>query len=729
MNSIEHVLSGLQRLNKTVKQTGDSQWQAQCPAHDDEHPSLTITEASDGTVLLKCHANAGCSTNDVCKALGLELKDLFPNKVGREKGVGRNIAATHNYEDEDGRLSYQVVRVEPKSFFVRRPNAKDGWIKNLTGVKRVPYNLPEVLAATKDDWVFFVEGEKDADRLMDYNLISSTSVFGAGNWRPEYARYFKNKQVAIIPDNDVAGQNHSYAVAAALDSVCNRVCVIDLPDLPPKGDVSNWMDNGGSKELLLDLANKAEPFERVDGRSDSPQKFNHTDVGNAERFVAKCGHELKYSWDWEKWLYYDGRRWNLAEGESMILPKAIETIRSIIDECIDASNGEREALLRWSSASEKKSRLYAMTDIARYLAPIKSFSSEFNKNLFLLNCLNGTIDLKTGELHPHNPDNMITKLCPVEYDPDANLDIWYEFLDTATKGDKEVQKFLQKSVGYTSTGDVSEEKLFFVHGATASGKSTFLETVKAMLGDYSKTADFDTFLQRKSSGSPRNDIAALVGARFVVSIEADEGKKWAEGLMKSVTGGDTITARFLHKEFFEFIPQFKLWFAANHAPYIRDDDGAAWRRILRVPFDHTIPKEQRDPSIKKKLKDPENGGRTILKWAVEGCLLWLKEGLQVPKAIEDATEEYRRDMDPLMEFLELECIFRKDAEVGVTELRKAYDKYAEENGIRYPLGSKRFNERIRTEGCEYKTVKRGGKCLRVWIGIELTPYCYEDDSE
>ena len=281
--------------------------------------------------------------------------------------------------------------------------------------------------------------------------------------------------------------------------------------------------------------------------------------------------------------------------------------------------------------------------------------------------------MKTRELIPHDPEHMITKILPVTYDPEANRPLWQKFIDEVTGGNDDIKKFLQVAIGYSLTGDIGEEKLFFVHGPAATGKSTFLEAIKSVMGEYSRTADFEAFLKRSNTGGPRNDIARLAGSRFVTSIEVDEGKKLAEGLVKMITGGDTISARFLYKESFEFTPQLKLFLAANHAPQVDSEDEAMWRRIVRIPFDEVIPVEKRDPALKKMLKDIVYMGPTILNWAIEGCIIWQKEGLMVPDVLKEATSKYREDMDPISEFLEERCIFGDDKKVSVRRMRNAYE--------------------------------------------------------
>jgi len=213
------------------------------------------------------------------------------------------------------------------------------------------------------------------------------------------------------------------------------------------------------------------------------------------------------------------------------------------------------------------------------------------------------------------------------------------FVTFVSAGDGELADFLQRYFGYCLTGSVAEEKLAFVHGRGGTGKSTFMEALKAVFGEYAVTADFETFLARKATGGPRPDIARLAGARLVTSIEVDDGKRLAEGLVKQLTGGDTVTARELYAKEFEFVPQFKLVLVANHAPTVHSDDEAMWRRILRVPFDNAIPEAGQDRSVKLILRDPAVSGPAILAWLVEGCLQWQREGLRVPTVVTDATTD------------------------------------------------------------------------------------------
>lgn len=444
---------------------------------------------------------------------------------------------------------------------------------------------------------------------------------------------------------------------------------------------------------------------------------NTTDLGNARRFSERHGPETRYCPKLKRWFVWDRRRWKEDDG-SAIERRAKETVRSIYQEAsAESDDNKRKELVAWARESEAAHHIKNMIFLARSESAIALESENLNSDPWLLNCLNGTVDLRTGALREHRREDLITKLAPVEYDANARHPMWDSLIDWITSGQKEFADFLRRALGYSLTADVSEEKLFFIHGPGASAKSTFMEGFKATLGDYAKTADFEAFLKRNNVGSPRNDIARLAGARFVVSIEVDEGKQLAEGLVKMVTGGDTVTARLLYKEAFEFVPSFKLWLAANHAPKVRDDDDAMWRRILRIPMDRVVPKEQRDPKVKATLKDPKLAGPAILAWAVQGCLEWQRDGLGVPPLIEAATQEYRNEMDQLREFIGDCCTVASDAWVGTTALWQAYENWAKENAEGSPLTRHGFVDRLEKRG--FKRDRVGKNRDRVWLGITL----------
>lgn len=324
--------------------------------------------------------------------------------------------------------------------------------------------------------------------------------------------------------------------------------------------------------------------------------------------------------------------------------------------------------------------------------------------------VNGTVDLRTGELRPHRREDLITRLAPVEYDPDAEAPLWEAFLRRIMDGNEDLIRFLQRAVGYSLTGDTSEQCFFLLYGTGANGKSTFLEAIRAMLGDYAQQADFGTFLVQNRDG-PRNDVARLVGARFVSAVEVESGRRLSETLVKQLTGNDRVVARFLYREHFEFVPTFKLWLAANHKPVIRGADHAIWRRIKLIPFQVTIPPEDRDRQLAARLRAELPG---VLAWAVRGCLEWQQYGLGEPPEVTEATNEYRAEMDPLGPFFGERCVLHPNARAYAGELYAGYAAWCEQAGER-PMSQREFGLRLQERGFERRIVR--GRV--VWVGLGL----------
>ncbi len=442
--------------------------------------------------------------------------------------------------------------------------------------------------------------------------------------------------------------------------------------------------------------------------------FPFTDSGNAERFEAVHGGDFRHCGAHGKWFFWDGSRWAIDDaGRASHAAKAVA--RRLYNEASTLDDDTpRRAAAGWARQSESASRRAAMLTLAQGEGRIPIKPDEFDANPWLLNVRNGVIDLRTGELLPHRREYLMTRQCPVDYDPAAKSEEWAEFLRVTTDGDGEFSEFLMRTAGYAFTGSTREEKLFMVLGPTGSGKSTWLEALKTAAGDYSRTADFETFTLRRDAGI-RNDIAALAGRRLVLAIETEEGRRLAEGLVKSLTGRDTISARFLYGEYFEFRPQFKLILAANDPPKVRHQDEAIWRRIVRLPFEHTVPAARRDPGLKERLTTVPANLMAILAWIVEGCLRWQESGLIEPERVRTATMAYREDQDPLLEFIEECCELGPDYRISTRSLRGAYERFCEAEGYEHPLGPKRFADALKMTRCEAERTPEE----RLWRGIRL----------
>ena len=714
MNSpLELVLAKLE----AVKKNGRG-FTAKCPAHRDERASLSVGPGDDGRVLLKCFA--GCGAEAVCKAVGLGLQDLFPRRNGDKSK--RQITATYDYKDQDGKLLYQAVRFTPKGFLQRRPDGRGGWVWKVGDVKRALYRLPKLIQADPSAPVFIPEGERDVEKLRSLDLVATCNAGGAGKWRSEYSDTLKGRRVVVLPDNDDPGRKHAEAVARSLSGIAAEVTIVELPDLPDKGDVSDWLDAGGTAEELLRLAEDAEPYTPtepdivVSPARECPHGFRFTDLGNAERLVARHGKDLRFDVDRGRWLIWDGRRWTVDETRE-VERRAKESVRAMYDEAAATTDEHaRRQLVSWALGSESNRRLRAMIERAIAEPGVTVTQAQLDSDKWALNCENGTIDLRAGKLTPHDRASMITKLAPAIYDHEARHEVWDKFLEDATSRDGEFVSFLQRAVGYSVTGSTAEETLLFVHGPSATGKTTFIEAIKACFGSYVVTANFESFVEQRNAGGARNDIARLNGARIVTSVEVSAGRRLAEGLVKMLTGGDRVTCRYLYREEFEFEPQFTLWLAANDAPRVRNDDEALWRRIRRVPFTRVIPQADRDPAVKATLKEDPAARSAILRWVIDGCLAYQAEGLGSCEAVRSSTRQYRVENDELQQFIEQYCVVGPDCRSSSHDLREHYEQFAKEVGIRRLLSAKAFGQRLRRRGFEPSRAS-GGE--RYWDGVRV----------
>ena len=396
---------------------------------------------------------------------------------------------------------------------------------------------------------------------------------------------------------------------------------------------------------------------------------------------------------------------------------AKDTVRNIYSEAAQLPEGNaRTTLVKHALQSEAAKRIKWLVELAQSEPGIPLSIEKLDANPWLLSCLNGGINLRSGKLLPHDRDSLCTKQVPVEFDPEAKCPTWKAFLNRIMGGNNHLIRFLQRAVGYSLTGITTEQVLFILYGTGANGKSTLVETVRSLLGNYGQQSEFETFLVRKNGGGPRNDIARLKGARFVSAAEGEPGCRLSESVVKQVTGGDKITARFLYQEHFEFTPEFKLFLVSNHKPRIVGTNEAIWRRIRLVPFTVTIPRSERDPQLLDKLRRELPG---ILAWAVRGCLKWQEKGLGEPSEVADATSEYRLEEDFLAAFLADKCIADTKGVAYAGMLYEVYGSWCKEKGEE-PCHAKMFGGELRSRG--YVSDKKRGK--RCWLRIRIRT---EDD--
>jgi putative DNA primase/helicase len=691
-----------------------------CPAHADGSPSLSVNRGAKGVVL---HCQAGCTVDQVVAALGLRPADLFDQPLERPADGGEwtpfgPAVAVYDYVDEAGGLLFQVLRTADKQFPQRRPDKSKpkGWAWKLEDTRRVLYRLPKVLdAVAAGEPVFVVEGERDVHSIEGVGEVATCNPGGSNKWRDEYADVLAKARVIVVADKDEAGRRHARRVAASLHTVDAEVTVVEAVE---GKDVTDHLAAGYTLEQLfvidVDHNDPPPPPAPVAVRGDEPgppPKERFTDLGNALRLVREHGTEIRYVGQWGSWLVWDGRRWERDHaGNVHELAKA--SVASMWRELATIDNPDRrEAQAKWAVRSEGAARIEAMVRLARTDPRVAVGPDDLDADPWALNALNGTVDLRTGLLRPHDPAALHTKVASVQYLLDAQAPRFHQFLE-AIVPDPDVRVFLQRAVGYSLTGLTTEQVLFFAHGSGANGKSTLFETLLALLGDYGRHSDPELLLAKGGDVHPTG-VADLMGARLVVSSEIEEGRRLAEATVKQLTGGDRIKARYMRQDFFEFTPTHKLFLHANHRPIVRGTDHAIWRRLRLVPFTVTIERSDQDPHLAARLEGELPG---ILNWALAGARDWIHGGLTEPLAVQAASDDYRADMDILGAFLADRCVQFPYAQVTAEHLYRAYTDWCDENGER-PITQRRLGMSLTERG--FDRAKSTTTRRWQWTGLGL----------
>lgn len=747
-----------------IKEDKGDTCKAMCPSHPDKEASLHIKyDRAKGTTILKCFA--GCTVDEILSQTpGLEMSDLFDKDL-KDKENNNKGEISYPYRNVSGEILFEKVRFEAtettkKHFSQKRiinesivwgldsgtyyETYKGGnnWskkkrdnaaMKDFPSCEPVLYNLPELIEAIKNGIeVYVVEGEKDADNLGKWGLIATCNFDGASistqkpKWRKEYNQYFKGARVVVLNDNDDPGIAHADHIAAELFEVAEYVKRPNVPGLQEKEDISDWITAGHSKEELMEITSNTSMYEFDDAEAQSLINFNFSDVGNAERLMAIYGKNIRYNPVRKSWLLWSSKHWEFdfvgkIEGlaRKVIRKLQLEGDAISVDEdldykLLDKNEKLKESIKKYVLRSESDGKIKAM--ISQAMTQNRLVVVETDQDNYLLNIKNGTLNLKTGLLEKHDRRNFITKLVNVEYDPKMQCPNWIEFINKIFLGDEELINYIQKSIGYSMTGDANLQCFYILHGNGANGKGTFIKTIMRLMGDYADGLDAKSLMEKMGDEGTREEIAGLIGKRFVNVNEMKGNKSFDEGLLKSLTSGadETVKVRNLYESSFNLQPTFKLWMSTNHMPKINNDDEGIWRRVRKIPFNYKFSDGDKDVNFfENKLVSEING---ILNWALEGCLRWQQEGEHIPDIVKASVDEYRVDSDPIQRFIADECIVASSetVRVNVSDLYKTYEAWCKENK-EYTLSSIKFTKKMTEK--EFEQGRTGG--FRFWKGIGL----------
>lgn len=704
MTDIEIYESNL--LPFEIKKRYGVKAQCRCPAHDDKHASLTITKGRKCT-LFYCHA--GCNVDDILKAAGIEKKDTFydvePRSPNWKAYVGsrekRRIEAVYNYVSINGGYAFTKVRLEGKKILYgvlqneRFTYGLQG--RNRRELKAIYGSVQAINKAISEGKPIFIpEGEKDVNTLKSKGYTAVT-YGGVNDWQQDFTVLFKNANVVILADNDEPGKHVASVIQRDLQGIAKATRVIVPMSDMPKGDITDYFNSDHSKEEFEQMINQQsdvkETVRPVESRRislvdklielDVAKRFAKNDKGSAELFSTVFKDVSRYNPTQKDWMYYNGVKW-VADTEGM---RAKRNAKKLADALLSyaVSNSEldekqRESYLKYASRLMNYRDRNTMVNDAKDLNYFEN--EELDREDFLLNCKNCVLDLSGNEpkILKHNADLLLSKVCNANYDSTATCELWKKTIFEIMEGDTEKIKYIQKVFGLSLTGCTAEEELYFFYGgSTRNGKSTVCETILSILADYGATISPETLAvkQNKDSRTASPDIAKLAGSRLVIASEPPKRMIFDTSLVKTLTGRDRVTARFLHQNEFSFTPRFKLILNTNYLPTITDNTIFKSGRVRVVSFSKHFEENEQNKRLKDDLKAESAG---ILNWMIEGLYLYRREGLTPPAAIQYSTEEYESDSDKIGRFIS-ECLVKSDRNVSAKAVYETYSKWCSDSGL------------------------------------------------
>lgn len=574
-------------------------------------------------------------------------------------------------------------------------------------LEKVVFNYPRV---KKAEVIFLVEGEKCSEKLqsvIDSNSkekphlkkYASTTIYDNSktDWNHNYSEQLTGKIVVILPDNDEAGVTFSNKVFFNLKKYC-RASIVNIPNLEKKQDVYDYFENGNTWESFEQIVNDAIPI------------LGLNDIDRSKKFCLQFKEEIRHS-DISGYYFWNGKSWEQSEKYIVELVKnfSINLHDDLMNEYRKDTENNKEfkhAAARVTSERAIKSILNLSKSDKNLV--LKESSLDSNKNLLNLN--NVTYDLRNHKPRRHTQDDNLTIILPYDYDSKAKCPVWDKFLKRIFNDDKELIGYIQELIGYTLTGETKLQSWYFLYGSGRNGKSVFSEIINRLVGSYGTKIRTESIMSKdyiSGGDSPNPEIAKLRGKRFVLASEVSDSHKLNESLVKDLTGGDIISARFLNQNSFEFAPQCKLWMYGNHKPFVKGTDDGIWRRIKLIPFKVTIPENEVDAMLIDKLTKEISG---ILNWSLEGLkrLQKLEYKIIEPEIIKQETKAYRNEMDILGQFLSDNGYEYGAYKILCKELHDDYKEYCHENGY-HALSTRRIGDYLKTNQVETKTGSQNKK--------------------
>lgn len=637
------------------------------------------------------------------------------------------VDVVYDYTDADGKLVYQVGRWNnPKKFGQRVPDGQGGYKTGsgvLDGVTRYPYKLPDLIAAARDGRdIYVVEGEKDADRLRSLGLAATTCSQGAGGaWPLEWANYFQGAdRVVVVCDNDEAGRKGGEFRASVIARVVPQTFIVRaLPDAAPHGDVSDFLDSHDLPALLALPGERVAPYEpKYPAQAAAELAADLTDTGNGVWFAATVGSDGRYIGDLKTWLTYDGRVWTPKANTVALTGRAVELMEVASGDIGSADFAEH--VKRSKAVPTRRHMLEAA------IAHLNVYSDEFDQHRSLLNVANGTLDVHTGELRPHNREDYLTKLVEIDYDADATCPNFERWLDdvTSVKNDAgewspspELREYCELLMGAALEARSGLRRFFYLLGPKGTGKSTFARILHALLGSYAAATDFAALCQSKGNdggNGPSPALARLRGLRLVTASEASTSMRLDAARIKQLIGGDAITARQLHQDLTEFRFEATLLMFGNEMPRMIGDD-SIWEKFKPIPFEHPIEVEDADFEERELL--PELPGILALAVRANQRLREARYRIVDPPQVAALRESERREQSPIQEFFG-ECLrVKASAAVEHKALWPIYTAWCEQNE-KFKLHERTFFKTLRGE-LHLTKRESHGNCFVV--GAELKP--------